>query len=63
MGLLLGQRLLLRHFAEPSPRGGDPERAARYRRVPFFHIMEWEKPAAAETIWLEVRSMIFGQCL
>jgi SAM-dependent methyltransferase len=47
MRLLLSQGLLLRHFAEPAPRGGDPERAARYRRVPFFHIMEWQKPDAA----------------
>jgi SAM-dependent methyltransferase len=44
MRLLLCQGLVLRHFSEPSPRGGDPERAVRYRRVPFFHIMEWVKP-------------------
>ncbi|KMO11804.1 class I SAM-dependent methyltransferase [Methylobacterium platani] len=46
MGLLLGQGLALRHFDEPVPQGGDPAKVARYRRVPWFHIMEWEKPAA-----------------
>ncbi|MCK0196061.1 class I SAM-dependent methyltransferase [Ancylobacter sp. 6x-1] len=44
MRLLLGLGLHLRHFAEPAPEGGDPEKAARYRRVPYFHIMEWQKP-------------------
>lgn len=34
----------LRHFAEPAPIGGDPETAARYRRVPYFLVMEWRKP-------------------
>jgi SAM-dependent methyltransferase len=46
MSLLLGQGLELRHFAEPAPRGGDPEIADRHRRVPYFLIMEWQKPAA-----------------
>jgi SAM-dependent methyltransferase len=36
--------LELKHFAEPSPLGGDPQRAALYRRVPWFYIMEWHKP-------------------
>ena len=44
MALLLGAGLELRHFAEPAPTGGDPERAHRYGRVPWFLIMEWEKP-------------------
>lgn len=45
MALLLGQGLVLTHFDEPAPReGGDPHAAARYRRVPYFHIMEWRKP-------------------
>ncbi|MBU8543321.1 class I SAM-dependent methyltransferase [Roseomonas sp. ROY-5-3] len=45
MTLLLGQGLVLTHFAEPAPApGGDPHAAARYRRVPYFHIMEWKKP-------------------
>lgn len=25
--------------------GGSPEQVARHRRVPFFHVMEWQKPA------------------
>ncbi len=45
MTLLLGQGLILTHFAEPGPSGGDPARAAQFRRVPYFHIMEWRKPA------------------
>lgn len=44
MALLLEQGLVLRHFEEPAPSGGDLERAARYRRVPFFLVMEWQKP-------------------
>ncbi|AWB25604.1 class I SAM-dependent methyltransferase [Methylobacterium currus] len=46
MNLLLGQGLVLRHFDEPMPHGGDPARVARYRQVPWFLMMEWEKPAA-----------------
>ncbi|KAA2235675.1 class I SAM-dependent methyltransferase [Salinarimonas soli] len=44
LALLLGHGLELRHFAEPAPHGGDPAKADRYRRVPYFHIMEWAKP-------------------
>jgi SAM-dependent methyltransferase len=44
MTLLLNEGLVLRHFAEPVPRGGDPARAAHYRRAPWFLIMEWVKP-------------------
>lgn len=45
MTLLLEQGLVLRHFSEPAPQGGDPERGAHYRRAPWFMIMEWAKPA------------------
>ena len=45
MKLLLGAGLELRHFAEPVPHGGDARRVARYRRVPWFLIMEWQKAA------------------
>jgi len=39
--------LALTHVAEPAAQpGGDPHAAARYRRVPCFHIMEWRKPGA-----------------
>lgn len=44
MQALLGQGLRLTHFEEPLPTGGDPARADRYRRAPWFHIMEWTKP-------------------
>lgn len=44
MSLLLGQGLVLTHFAEPSPSGGDPVTVDRYRRAPWFFIMEWRKP-------------------
>jgi SAM-dependent methyltransferase len=44
MALLLGQGLELRYFAEPAPYAGNPLRIARYRRAPWFLIMEWEKP-------------------
>jgi SAM-dependent methyltransferase len=44
MSLLLGERLELRHFAEPTPVGGDPRKAEHYRRVPYFLVMEWQKP-------------------
>lgn len=38
----LDQGFILRHFAEPEPTtGGD--KADRYRRVPNFLIMEWER--------------------
>jgi SAM-dependent methyltransferase len=44
MQLLLQAGLRLSFFDEPAPTGGDPEVAARYRRVPYFHLMEWQKP-------------------
>jgi SAM-dependent methyltransferase len=43
MQALLRAGFELRHFAEPEPVGGDPDRAARYRRAPFFLLMEWQK--------------------
>ncbi|MGV6873836.1 class I SAM-dependent methyltransferase [Pseudochelatococcus sp. B33] len=43
MQLLLATGLRLTHFAEPMPTGGDPGKAERYRRSPYFHIMEWQK--------------------
>ena len=44
MALLLDQGLVLRHFAEPEPYAGKPASVARYRRAPWFLIMEWQKP-------------------
>jgi hypothetical protein len=47
MSLLLDQGLQLRHFSEPMPvAAADPAKAAWHRRVPYFLIMEWQKPAA-----------------
>jgi SAM-dependent methyltransferase len=43
MSLLLGAGLTLTHFAEPAPTGGDPATVDRYRRAPWFHVMEWRK--------------------
>lgn len=43
MQWFLGQGLVLTHFDEPAPTGGPPERADRYRRVPWYLIMEWRK--------------------
>jgi len=45
MQLLLGQGLVLKFFDEPAPHGGDPVTAERYRRVPYFLVMELAKPA------------------
>lgn len=45
MSLLLDQGLILTHFAEPAPTGGDPVTVDRYRRAPWFHVMEWRKPS------------------
>ena len=47
MAALLGAGLILRHFDEPKPYGGDPDRVARHVRVPWFLVMEWEKPGEA----------------
>jgi SAM-dependent methyltransferase len=45
MSLLLNQGLVLRHFSEPMPNSSaDPRRADLHRRVPYFLIMEWQKP-------------------
>jgi 2-polyprenyl-3-methyl-5-hydroxy-6-metoxy-1,4-benzoquinol methylase len=41
---LLGAGLVLRHFDEPEPVGGPADKGIRYRRAPYFHIMEWQKP-------------------
>jgi hypothetical protein len=47
MSLLLNQGLELRHFAEPMPiPAADPARVEFHRRVPYFLIMEWQKPVA-----------------
>jgi SAM-dependent methyltransferase len=40
---LLDNGFSLRHFDEPMPIGVDSDKADRYRRVPNFLIMEWQK--------------------
>lgn len=44
MGALLDAGLRLIYFDEPEPTGdASPSRAASYRRVPWFLVMEWSK--------------------
>jgi SAM-dependent methyltransferase len=44
---LIGAGLVLTYFDEPAPHpDAPPSRAASYRRLPWFLIMEWLKPAA-----------------
>ena len=43
---LLAAGLRLTYFDEPAPAANaPPERAANYRRAPWFLVMEWLKPA------------------
>jgi SAM-dependent methyltransferase len=45
MQLLLKEGLQLTYFDEPRPTSdASPARAASYRRVPWFLVMEWTKP-------------------
>lgn len=44
MQWFLAQGLILTHFDEPEPTGGPSDRGERYRRVPWYVIMEWRKP-------------------
>lgn len=44
MDALLDRGLRLTFFDEPQPRGGEPERQERYRRMPWFLLMEWRAP-------------------
>jgi ubiquinone/menaquinone biosynthesis C-methylase UbiE len=43
MSELLRRGLKLVHFDEPVPRTGEADRAALYRRAPWFLVMEWRK--------------------
>ncbi len=42
---LLSLGLELVFFDEPAPHGGSADRAERYHRAPWFHVMEWRKAA------------------
>lgn len=44
MQALLCEGLILRHFDEPPAHGGDPATVAKYNKVPWLMMMEWEKP-------------------
>ncbi len=46
MSALLAAGLHLEFFDEPRPLGEDPERQERYRRMPWFVLMEWRLPHA-----------------
>ncbi|MBR0872743.1 class I SAM-dependent methyltransferase [Bradyrhizobium tropiciagri] len=45
MTALLEQGLQLTFFAEPAPVSGDEAHQADFRRVPWFVVMEWQRPA------------------
>lgn len=45
--LLIGNGLQLVYFDEPLPTGGTRAKIDRYVRAPYFHVMEWRKPAMA----------------
>jgi len=45
MALLLGAGLELRFFVEPAASGGPSAQQQRYDDAPWFHVMEWRKPA------------------
>ena len=45
MQAFLARGLSLTFFDEPTPSGDDSPKAARYRRVPWYVVMEWAKPA------------------
>jgi hypothetical protein len=45
MAALLESGLHLTFFSEPEPLSGEPSRQEDYRRVPWFVVMEWRRPA------------------
>jgi len=47
MSALLGAGLRLVFFDEPQPASGDPKRQERYRRMPWFVLMEWRAPGCS----------------
>lgn len=53
MAGFLDAGLQLRHFAEPRPHGGPPEKVRRYLKAPYFVMMEWVKPdsTSARAAW------------
>jgi SAM-dependent methyltransferase len=45
MTALLESGLQLSFFSEPGPVSGDADRQQTYRRVPWFVVLEWRRPA------------------
>ncbi|MBY6112951.1 class I SAM-dependent methyltransferase [Mameliella alba] len=45
MSAFLGAGLVLRAYEEPGYTGSDPDAADKFRRVPWFNMMIWDKPA------------------
>jgi hypothetical protein len=46
MTAFLESGLTLKYFAEPAAVSGADVHQERHRRVPWFVVMEWQKPAA-----------------
>jgi len=44
MGELLAHGLTLTYFDEPQPQSGDADQHRRFRRAPWFIVMEWRRP-------------------
>jgi hypothetical protein len=49
MSAFLEAGLTLKFFAEPEPRSGEPIHQERARRVPWFVVMEWQRPLVRST--------------
>ncbi|MEO0550247.1 MAG: class I SAM-dependent methyltransferase [Pseudomonadota bacterium] len=47
MQTYLGAGLRLNHYEHPMPSDEDAQLSAKYRRVPWFNLMEWAKPETA----------------
>jgi SAM-dependent methyltransferase len=45
MRAFLEAGLVLKFFSEPAPVSGDADQGERARRVPWFVVMEWQKPS------------------
>jgi SAM-dependent methyltransferase len=45
MTAFLEAGLILKFFSEPAPASGEPHHQERARRVPWFVVMEWQRPA------------------
>ena len=45
MKAFLEAGLILKFFSEPAPVSGEADHQERARRVPWFVVMEWQKPA------------------